>query len=177
MRTEEGCVGGALARAPRYSDRLQSPAPQNRARSERDIQSNVPPGPRCGTRNGKVAASRWRAGGVQQLLFLRPRIARFLHKLLRHCALKADEQQAVLGLPVRPSQARANADIVRVGETVDHVCLVVHGLIGRFEQTREGQRQITSLHLPNWRLDALRPRGAPRRAARGPAAHHPRRDR
>ncbi len=47
---------------------------------------------------------------------------------------------------------------MRVGETVDYVCLVVHGLIGRFEQTREGQRQITSLHLPNWRLDALRPR-------------------
>lgn len=77
----------------------------------------------------------------------------FLHKLLRHSALEADEQQAILGLPVRPSQVRANADIVRIGETVDHACLVVDGLVGRFEQTSEGQRQITSLHLPGDMID------------------------
>lgn len=79
--------------------------------------------------------------------------ARFLHKLLCHSALDADEQQAILDLPVRPSQVRANIDIVRLGETVDHACLVVAGLVGRFEQTSEGQRQITSLHVAGDMID------------------------
>lgn len=79
--------------------------------------------------------------------------ARFLDKLLRHSVLGTKEREAILGLSVRPSQVRANADIVRVGETVDHACLVVEGLVGRFEQTRDGQRQITSLHMPGDMID------------------------
>jgi CRP-like cAMP-binding protein len=82
-----------------------------------------------------------------------PPFVRFLQKLLSHSALNAEEQQAILGLPVRPFQVRANADIVRLGETVDHACLVFEGLVGRFEQTHEGQRQITSLHVPGDMVD------------------------
>jgi CRP-like cAMP-binding protein len=78
---------------------------------------------------------------------------RFLAKLLRHSSLGDEERQAILGLPMRPAQIRANADIVRLGETVDHACLVVEGLVGRFEQTSEGRRQITSLHVPGDMID------------------------
>ena len=37
---------------------------------------------------------------------------------------------------------------MRIGEPVDHCCLVVDGMMGRFGQTSEGDRQITALHVP-----------------------------
>jgi CRP-like cAMP-binding protein len=46
------------------------------------------------------------------------------------------------------SQVRANSDVVRLDQVSDHACIVVEGLVGRFEQTIEGERQITALHLP-----------------------------
>ena len=38
-------------------------------------------------------------------------------------------------------------DIVSPGETVDHACLVASGLLARFDQMRDGQRQTTALHI------------------------------
>lgn len=71
----------------------------------------------------------------------------FLNRLLDRSTLDPEEQGAILSLQGRPSQVRANADIVSPGQTTEHACLVVTGLIGRFGQLVDGRRQITALHL------------------------------
>jgi len=58
------------------------------------------------------------------------------------------EQHAILQLPIHTIHVRANADFVRLDESVDHVSVVAEGIVGRFDQTAEGTRQITALHLP-----------------------------
>ena len=73
---------------------------------------------------------------------------RFLEKLTSRSALGHEEQQAILGLPGYPAQVQCNRDFVRLGERVDHASLVVEGLIGRFGQNSEGDRQITAVHIP-----------------------------
>ena len=72
----------------------------------------------------------------------------FLSRLTKRSVLSAEERQAILDLPGQAMQVRANHDFVRLGERVDSSCLVVAGIVGRFDQTREGARQITALHIP-----------------------------
>ena len=78
----------------------------------------------------------------------RPDLQRFLDRLNRRSVLTQQEQQSILNLPGYAEQVRSNRDFVRLGERVDHACLIVAGIVGRFEQNREGVRQITALHLP-----------------------------
>jgi len=78
----------------------------------------------------------------------RPDLQRFLNRLTSRSVLTKEEQQAVLELPSHAAQAKANVDCVRLGERVDHSTLVVAGMIGRFGQDRNGQRQITMIHIP-----------------------------
>ena len=73
---------------------------------------------------------------------------RFLEKLTSRSPLSAAEREAILALPGHPVQVRCNHDFIRLGERVDHACLVVDGLIGRFGQNRRGERQITAVHIP-----------------------------
>jgi CRP-like cAMP-binding protein len=75
-------------------------------------------------------------------------ISRFLERLLRRSPLSAEEQAAILALRSHASQVAAHRDIVSLGEQVQHSCLVVEGLVGRFDQMRDGRRQITALHIP-----------------------------
>jgi CRP-like cAMP-binding protein len=77
----------------------------------------------------------------------------FLEMLLLHSRLSSTEQQAVLSLPTRPARIRNRTDIVSPGQTVDQACLIVSGLVARFEQMRSGYRQTTSLHLPGEMCD------------------------
>lgn len=77
----------------------------------------------------------------------------FLRRLCSHSRLDADERAAILQLPTTAMQARGHVDIVRLGETVDHACLVSEGLIGRFGQTEDGSRQFVSVHLPGEMVD------------------------
>ena len=72
----------------------------------------------------------------------------FLTRLLVRSPLNDDEQAAVLNLPVSVEQVRANYDFVRLGDSLDHACLIVDGVVGRFEQTSKGDRQTTALHIP-----------------------------
>lgn len=72
---------------------------------------------------------------------------RFLSRLLTRSSLNDEEQQSVLDLPTMTQQIRANVDFVGLGERLDHACLVVDGLVGRFEQTMKGDRQFTALHI------------------------------
>lgn len=74
-------------------------------------------------------------------------LQRFLDRLTSRSVLTEEEQQAILNLPGHTEQVRANSDFVRHGERVDHSCLIIAGIVGRFEQTREGMRQITAMHI------------------------------
>jgi CRP-like cAMP-binding protein len=75
-------------------------------------------------------------------------LQRFLERLLTRSALSAEEQQAVLNLQFRTVQYRPRADIVSPGQTVAHSCLVSKGLVGRFDEMRDGKRQIVAFHIP-----------------------------
>jgi CRP-like cAMP-binding protein len=79
---------------------------------------------------------------------IQPDFSRFLDRLTSRSVLSVEEQQAILNLPTHVLQVEANRDIVSVGERVDHACLVVAGLVGRFGQNSKGARQITSLYIP-----------------------------
>jgi CRP-like cAMP-binding protein len=72
----------------------------------------------------------------------------FLDKLTARSNLGPVERDAILFLPALPAQISTNRDFVRLGERVDHASFVVAGLVGRFGQNRDGNRQITAVHIP-----------------------------
>jgi CRP-like cAMP-binding protein len=72
----------------------------------------------------------------------------FVRRLEARSVLTKEEVSALLGLNGQTKQVAAHIDFVRLGEQVEHCCLVVDGLVGRFGQNRDGVRQITCLHIP-----------------------------
>lgn len=76
-----------------------------------------------------------------------PTLQQFLARLTSRSVLTAGEQHDLMNLPVHAQQVEANRDFVSLGEQVDHACFVVAGVVGRFDQTSTGGRQITALHI------------------------------
>ena len=74
-------------------------------------------------------------------------LAPFLARMISRSALDRAEQEAILNLRGHPVQVQANRDIAAPGDSVDHVSLVVDGLVARFGQNSEGQRQITAVYI------------------------------
>ena len=72
----------------------------------------------------------------------------FVDKLVARSGLEGAEQEAILALPASLAQIQTNRDFVRLGERVEHASFVVAGLVGRFGQNRNGNRQITAVHIP-----------------------------
>lgn len=72
----------------------------------------------------------------------------FVKRLALRSILTDEEQNALLGLDGQLKNVAVHADIVRLGEHVDHSCLLVDGLVGRFGQNHDGLRQITCLYIP-----------------------------
>jgi CRP-like cAMP-binding protein len=72
----------------------------------------------------------------------------FVKRLASRSNLTDDEAAAMRGVSGQIKDVRAHADFVRHGDRLDHACLVVNGLVGRFGQNRDGTRQITSLYIP-----------------------------
>ncbi len=121
---------------------------------------------------------------------LQPNLQRFLDRLTSRSVLSDEEQQAILNLPTHAAQVQANRDFVRLDEVVDHACLIVEGLVGRFGQNAEGARQITAFHITGDMADlhsVVQPKGTaalqalstatiarvPHRAIRAIAARYP----
>lgn len=77
-----------------------------------------------------------------------PALERFVTRLLRRSPLTTEEQQALLQLPYRVSQIAPRTDIISPGERTTHACLIAKGLVARFDQMRDGKRQITSFYIP-----------------------------
>jgi CRP-like cAMP-binding protein len=71
----------------------------------------------------------------------------FLDRLGSRTKLGADEIEAVLRLPGQKVTAGGDRDLVQPGDHVDHACLIVEGLVGRFGQMRDGRRQITGFYV------------------------------
>lgn len=80
--------------------------------------------------------------------YSRPNLQLFLDRLNRRSVLSKEEQQAVLNLPGNAEQVQSNRDFVPLGTRADHACLVIAGIVGRFDQNGEGTRQITAVHIP-----------------------------
>jgi CRP-like cAMP-binding protein len=75
-------------------------------------------------------------------------LQRFVNRLEPRSALTDEEVSALLQLRGEIKNVAAHADLVRLAQVVDHSCLVVTGLVGRFGQNSDGMRQITCLHIP-----------------------------
>ncbi len=80
-------------------------------------------------------------------------VAGFLRRLMLRSPLSAEEQRAVLHLSGQRCAMVSHQDIVTPGQTVDHACLVVTGLAGRFDLDADGRRQIMAFHLPGEMCD------------------------
>lgn len=78
----------------------------------------------------------------------RTALDKYLHRLLLRSPLSKADQQAILALPGEEIRTPGHRDIVRPGTHTDFSCLVVRGLVGRFDQLANGHRQITALHIP-----------------------------
>ena len=75
-------------------------------------------------------------------------LARYLRRLSSHSRLSEAECAAIMALPYESERIAPHRDIVTPGQVVAKACYVVEGLVGRFDQMRDGRRQITALHLP-----------------------------
>jgi CRP-like cAMP-binding protein len=72
----------------------------------------------------------------------------FVNRLTSRSVLTDEEVEALLGLNGNFAEVAPRLDFVRYGESVDHACLIVKGLAGRYGQHANGTRQITCLHIP-----------------------------
>lgn len=78
---------------------------------------------------------------------MEPDLRAFLASLTNRSHLNDIEQEAILRLPAHVSKIDANRDFVRLDQVVDHASVVVEGIVARFGQNSEGERQIYALHI------------------------------
>lgn len=72
-----------------------------------------------------------------------------LVRMLQHRdALTPSEIELIQALPMRTVAVAPGQDIVVQGTRPSESCLVLKGFSGRSQTLREGQRQITALHIP-----------------------------
>lgn len=71
----------------------------------------------------------------------------FLNRVLLHSDLGEAERQAILDISSRLVEVSANTTLVSPGQTVDHSIMVVDGTLARFDQMRNGARQITAFYI------------------------------
>jgi len=69
-------------------------------------------------------------------------------RLSQLATLSPQDVDSLMGLTTQVVRVPANADIVLPGSAFDHAILVSSGLVGRFVQLANGERQITAIHLP-----------------------------
>ena len=122
-------------------------------------------------------------------------IEKHLMKLRARDEISAEEEAAIRSAVSETRDYPADRTIIRRGEDLDHSTLLLEGILCRYKDLRDGQRQITELHVAGdfadlhsftlKRLDhnvmtlaAVPDRARPARAAdgdhRAPSAPHPR---
>ena len=68
-------------------------------------------------------------------------------RLSRHTRFDPAELQALHDLPGRLVEVESRTDFVTLGEETLEASFIVEGLIGRFDQTRKGDRQVVGIYL------------------------------
>jgi CRP-like cAMP-binding protein len=63
-------------------------------------------------------------------------------------SLSEDEKMAILDLPARVVELRADTDIVREGDRPSQCCLLVQGFLCRYKNLADGKRQIMAFYVP-----------------------------
>lgn len=85
--------------------------------------------------------------GLEQIEQMEP-LERFVRRLRLRSPLSDEEAAAICALQGREVATKARGTIVRPGQDTTEACLVVRGLVGRYDQLPDGARQITELHIP-----------------------------
>jgi CRP-like cAMP-binding protein len=63
-------------------------------------------------------------------------------------SISEDEKKAILNLPVKLTDLRADADIFREGDRPSQCCLLVEGFLTRYKDLSNGKRQIMAFYVP-----------------------------
>ena len=74
--------------------------------------------------------------------------SRLVRKLQSIGDVTADEQLALMQVPMRIHALEKNVDIVQEGERPSNCCLLLSGFIVRYKGLSNGRRQILSFHSP-----------------------------
>lgn len=71
----------------------------------------------------------------------------FLKWLTKHTFLSQEAESVVRALPHRLAEVEGGKHIVRDGDRTEHCCLLINGYVYRSRDTRDGRRQILSVHM------------------------------
>ena len=74
-------------------------------------------------------------------------IEKHLMKLRARDELSAEEEQAIRGAVAEYREYPADKTFIKAGQELDHSTLLLDGLMCRHKDLRDGQRQITELHV------------------------------
>jgi CRP-like cAMP-binding protein len=77
----------------------------------------------------------------------------FTQRLEFRSAISEADRAALMDLAGVPQQVEAHRDFVRLGERVQHACLVTEGVIARFAQLEDGSRQVIGFYIPGDMVD------------------------
>jgi CRP-like cAMP-binding protein len=75
-------------------------------------------------------------------------IESFLMKLRARDDVSAEEERALRAVIGEVREIGADKTIIRAGEEIDASTLLIDGLLCRYKDLRDGQRQIMELHVP-----------------------------
>lgn len=74
--------------------------------------------------------------------------AAFLDRLRQRSQLSEDDEKVVLSLPGRKKSFDPLQRIVDFGEPTTHATLIIEGIAARVETFRDGDREISAVHIP-----------------------------
>jgi len=75
-------------------------------------------------------------------------IDKHMKKLRLRCEVNASEEEALRAVLQGPFDHQAEQVIVRRGERLNSSILLLEGLLARYKDLSDGQRQITHIHVP-----------------------------
>lgn len=82
-----------------------------------------------------------------------PPFSPFLEKLTKHTILGQEAESTVRALPHRLAEVEGGKYIVRDGDRTEHCCFLISGYVHRSRHTRDGRRQILSVHMRGDAID------------------------
>jgi len=74
-------------------------------------------------------------------------VEKLLLKLRHRDTVSAEEEEVLRAIVSPPERIAARRCAIREGELLDRSMLLVEGFVGRYKDMRDGQRQITQIHI------------------------------